>query len=184
MRTRWTVILPLPALLLAALFVSCGGRKDRHDAEAKTPDKSAEKKSDAGDKNAPPPPKVAVSENMERMQREKRRIEQNLLKEDGLPVVIRASDEIGRLAKVLSEWPIDAKAFEAWRASQKAEDTPESRRSAQDEFVTACRDLKRCCEGLVESAGIAPVEWNRVRISSQSLHKSCDRCHAAFVAKP
>ena len=129
------------------------------------------------------PQPLDVRENMQAMHREMQRIEKNLLQEGGPPVVIRASDEIGRLAKDLSGWRIDDAAWAAYLVSTKSEASAEARRSAEARFLNDCRDQKRTCEALSEAANMTPVEWNRMRLASDAVRKSCDACHKTFVSR-
>jgi cytochrome c556 len=158
--TKREVLVPA-AILIAVAAASCG-RPERAVAE---------------------PPQFNVRENMQAMHREMQRIEKNLLQEGGPPVVIRASDEIGRLAKDLSGWRMDDAAWSAYLASTKSEASAEARRSAEARFLNDCRDQKRTCEALSEVANMTPAEWNRLRLAAEAVRKSCDACHKTFVSR-
>ncbi len=152
----------LPTVLFAALAAFSCGRPPKKDA---------------------PDERDLLPARMRAMQREADRIEERLKDWSGMPAIGRAAEEIGREIRDISRMPLDDRAYSAWLAATKSEDSPGNRLEAERQFESHCRDLKRACESLSEAAGALLPDWNAARYALGSLRRSCAQCHASFAPR-
>jgi hypothetical protein len=117
---------------------------------------------------------------MEAMQREMKRIEDNVSADGSLQAVVRAADEIGRMSRELAERGLDDKVYAAYLATLQSEPGPDSRGKAEELFNAHCRAQKRACETVSEAANAFPVDWGRLNHAVGAMRRACAQCHKSF----